>query len=83
MLRHMLRRRVTGKGRKECELSLFPTTMLLLTETTRFHLDILDQFSAANVGMEKDNYVGISKTKDWAEKLATSKLLRPSVSHSI
>ncbi|KAG1869707.1 hypothetical protein C8R48DRAFT_771096 [Suillus tomentosus] len=38
---------------------------------------------AANVGMEKDDYSGISKTKDWAEKLATSKLLRPSVSHSI
>ncbi|KAG1750518.1 uncharacterized protein EDB91DRAFT_1304043 [Suillus paluster] len=38
---------------------------------------------AADVGMEKDDYAGISKTKDWAEKLATSKLLRPSVSHSI
>lgn len=62
---------------------MFPTTMLLLTETTLFHLDILDQFSAANVGMEKDDYAGIGKTKDWAEKLATSKLLRPSISHSI
>ncbi|KAG1866894.1 hypothetical protein F4604DRAFT_1927874 [Suillus subluteus] len=38
---------------------------------------------AADVGMEKDDYTGIGKTKDWAKKLATSKLLRPSVSHSI
>ncbi|KAG1764198.1 hypothetical protein EDD22DRAFT_951795 [Suillus occidentalis] len=36
---------------------------------------------AADVSTEKDTYAGIGKTKDWAEKLATSKLLRPSITH--
>ncbi|KAG2115731.1 uncharacterized protein F5147DRAFT_769150 [Suillus discolor] len=31
----------------------------------------------ADVCTAKDDYVGMGKTKDWAEKLATSKLLRP------
>jgi hypothetical protein len=52
--------------------------MLLLTETTLFHLDRLNQFSV-DICTAKDNYVGMGKTKDWAEKLATSKLLRPQI----
>jgi hypothetical protein len=55
---------------------LFPSAMLLLTETTLFHLDHLNRFSA-DVCAAKDDYAGMGKTKDWAEKLATSKLLRP------
>jgi hypothetical protein len=50
--------------------------MLLLTKTTLSHLDLLNCFSA-DVSAIKDDFAGMGKTKDWAEKLAASKLLRP------
>lgn len=50
--------------------------MLLLTETTLSHLDLLNCFST-DVSAIKDDFSGMGKTKDWAEKLAASKLLRP------
>ncbi|KAG2140489.1 uncharacterized protein EDB93DRAFT_1252766 [Suillus bovinus] len=50
--------------------------MLLLTETTLSHLDLLNCFSM-DVSAIKDDFSGMGKTKDWAERLAASKLLRP------